>query len=166
MSSILNLDELLGASLDAVEAAPDFITPENGVYILIVKDTKAEKKEVKDKEKARKDNKPTEYVALKFTYTIDEVLEQEGTPIRPGSLFSEQFTLTEQGLPYFKARVAAIAMANGADAEAVNSLSVREALECVKTMAFKTTVKQSQRTHEGRALVDVRLNSIRPVDEE
>lgn len=164
--SILNLDEMLGQSLDAVVAAPDFITPENGVYVLAVKDTKAEKKDVKDKAAAEKEGKPTAYVALTFTYEIKDIIEQEGQPIKPGSLFSERFTVTEQGLPYFKSRVAAIAVASGSSAEDVDGLSIKEALEAVKTLEFKTNIKQNVRKVNDGTITDIRMNNIRPVDSE
>ena len=162
--SLLNLDEMLGQSLAATEAAPDFITPENGDYGLSVSEAKATKKEVKDKATAIKEGKPTEYVSLEFTYTIDQIFEQEGQPIKPGSLFSERFMLTEQGLPYFKARVRDIAVATGAQAEDVDGLSIGEALKAVKTMAFRCNIKQNKRTVNGSDVINIRINNCRPLD--
>lgn len=158
--SLLDLDEMLGQSLSATEAAPDFITPENGTYVLVVKDTKASKKEVKDKAAAIKEGKPTEYVSLEFTYAVDSVVEQEGHPIKPGSMFMERFTFTEQGLPYFKARVRDIAVASGGSEDDADGLSIKEALEAVKGIKFTTVIKLSKRTVNGNELVNVRLNNI------
>jgi len=158
--SLLDLDEMLGQSLSATEAAPDFITPENGTYVLEVKETKASKKEVKDKAQALKDGKPTEYVSLEFTYAVDSVVEQEGHPIKPGSLFMERFTFSEQGLPYFKARVRDIAVASGGSEEDADGLSIKEALEAVKGIKFTTVIKLNKRVVNGNEMVNVRLNNI------
>jgi len=163
--TILNLDEMLGQSLDAVVAAPDFVTPENGDYILTVKDTKAEKKDTKDKEKAAKEGKPLSYVTLAFNYEIAEVIEQEGQPIKVGSLFAERFTLSDQGLPYFKSRVASIAVANNGSAEDVDSLTIKEAMEAIKGMSFRVSVKTDKRKTDNGEITNVRLNNIRAVDE-
>jgi len=158
--SLLDLDEMLGQSLSATEAAPDFITPENGTYVLEVKETKASKKEVKDKAQALKDGKPTEYVSLEFTYAVDSVVEQEGHPIKPGSLFMERFTFSEQGLPYFKARVRDIAVASGGSEEDADALSIKEALEAVKGIKFTTVIKLNKRVVNGNEMVNVRLSNI------
>jgi hypothetical protein len=151
--SLLNLDDLLGQSLDSVEAAPEFVQLENGLYNLSVKDTKAEKKASKDKTKG-------DYILLTLQYQVDEVHEQEGTPIKVGSLTSESFMMSEQGLPYFKGRIAQIAVANGGSEDDVNGLSVKEALEAVKGMAFKVNAKQSKNGDR----VNVRMQNIRAVD--
>lgn len=153
MSTLLNLDDMLGQSLETVQAAPDFVQLENGVYILSVKDTKAEKKASKDKAKG-------DYILLTLQYEVAEVIEQEGTPIKVGSLTSESFMFTEQGLPYFKGRVAQIAVANNGSEEDVNGLSVKEALDAVKGMAFKVNAKQSKNGER----VNIRLQNIRAAD--
>lgn len=153
MSTLLNLDDMLGQSLETVQAAQDFVQLENGVYILSVKDTKAEKKASKDKAKG-------DYILLTLQYEVAEVVEQEGTPIKVGSLTSESFMFTEQGLPYFKGRVAQIAVANNGSEEDVNGLSVKEALEAVKGMSFKVNAKQSKNGDR----TNVRMQNIRSVD--
>lgn len=153
MSTLLNLDDMLGQSLETVQAAPDFVQLENGVYVLTVKETKAEKKASKDKAKG-------DYILLTLQYEVAEVIEQEGTPIKVGSLTSESFMFTEQGLPYFKGRVAQIAVANNGSEEDVNGLSVKEALDAVKGMAFKVNAKQSKNGER----VNIRLQNIRAAD--
>lgn len=162
--SILDLDAELSQSLAATEAAPDYVTPENGVYILTVADTSADKKPAKDKEKAIKEGKPLEYIALGLRYTIDQVIEQEGAPIKPGSLFSEQFVLGDPGTSYFKARVRDIAVATGGNADDVDALSIKEALEAVKGLSFKVNIKQMKRTTPQGEMINVRLSNIRAVD--
>lgn len=164
--SLLDLDAMLGQSLSTTKAAPDFVTPENGVYVQTVTEAKAVKKEVKDKAAAIKEGKPTEYISLEFTYKIDEIVEQEGQPIKPGSLYFERFMLTEQGLPYFKARVRDIAIASGGAAEDVDGLSISEALEAVKSVQFKVNVKLNTRNVNGNDVTNVRLSNLRAADAE
>lgn len=153
--TILNLDEMLGASLENVVAAPDYVTPENGVYVLKVIETKAEKKASKDKEKG-------DYIVLQVTYSMEQIIEQEGQPIKPGSRFNETFMYTEQGLPYFKGRVAAIAVANNGSEDDVNGLSVGEALGAIKEMEFKANIKQAKNGDR----VNIRITNIRNAAEE
>ena len=61
MSTLLNLDDLLGQSLESVEAAPEFVQLENGVYTLTVSETKAdESKEKKAEDKLGLEGKSLE----------------------------------------------------------------------------------------------------------
>lgn len=160
--SILDLDAELSQSLAETEAAPDFITPENGVYILEVADTSAEKRNTKDKEKAIKEGKALTYISLGVRYTILEILEQEGQPIKPGSIFSENFMLGDPGTSYFKARVRDIAVATGGKEEDVDSLSIKEALEAVKALTFKVNIKQVKKGDN----INIRMSNIRAADSE
>lgn len=153
MTTLLNLDDMLGQSLKTVQAAPDFVQLESGVYVLSVKETKAEKKASKDKTKG-------DYILLTIQYEVADVIEQEGTPIKVGSLTSESFMFTDQGLPYFKGRIAQIAVANNGSEDDVNGLSVKEALEAVKGMSFKVNAKQSKNGDR----VNIRLQNIRAAD--
>lgn len=162
--SILNLDDALSQSLATTEAAPDFVTPENGTYIFEVADTGAEQKDTKDPKKAQAEGKPLKYIVLKLTYKIADIVEQEGAPIKPGSLTSEQFILNDASLPYFKARIRDIAVAAGGTAEDVDGLSIKEALEAVKGIAFKVNAKQNKRTVDGNEMINVRYSNIRSVE--
>lgn len=159
--SLLDLDAMLNQSLATTEAAPDYITPENGVYKQTVKEAKASKKAAKDKDAALKAGKAPEYISLELTYVIDEVIEQEGHPIKPGSIYSERFMLSEQGLPYFKARIRDIAVASGGTEEDANNLSIGEALAAVKGIQFITNVTLNKRSLNGSDIVNVRLSNIR-----
>lgn len=164
--SILNLDDALSQSLSTTEAAPDFVTPENGVYVFEVEATGAEQKDTKDAKKAQAEGKPLKYIVLKLTYKITDIIEQEGAPIKPGSFTSEQFILNDQGLPYFKARIRDIAVASGGSAEDVDGLSIAEALEAVKGITFKVNAKQNKRTVDGNEIVNIRYSNIRNAEAE
>ncbi len=138
-----------------VEAAPNYVEPENGIYILTVADTAAEQK--KSKEEGKDD-----YVQLKHVYQIDKVIQQEGMPIAPGSLFSDQWMFNDKGLPYFKARSCDIAEANGESREEIGALKVGELLSGVKGMSFQCVIKKTPRKDaEGR--FNIRIESISAV---
>lgn len=158
---MLNLDQMLDGDLASVEAAPNYITPENSVCILVVQDAKAEKK-------TRTNPKPDqekEYAVLKLTYGIERVIEQaEGTlPMQPGSLFSDQYQFTEVGLPHFKARAQAIAAANGEDPEEVGAAKVGQILAALPGMRFKAAIKKVPARQNGVVIegqFNVRLEGI------
>jgi hypothetical protein len=152
---MLNLDALLDQSMAEVEAAPNYVEPENGHYILTVADTSA------DKKKSTKEGQE-DYVVLKHQYRIDEVKQQEGMPIAPGSLFSDQWMLTDKGLPYFKARTLDIAEANGEDREALGGLKLSEMLAGVKDMQFQCIIKKTPRSDDSGRF-NIRIESIAAV---
>lgn len=160
--SVLDLDALLNESLETVQAAPNFITPETSICDLTITDAKAEKK----KKNNPAPGEAAEYVALILQYSIDNIHEQaEGTlPMAPGSLFSEQFSYNEKGLPYFKARAIDIGKANGeADAEeSIGKAKVGEILAGIKGMRFKCKITKVAGQKEGQ--FNTRIGNIMPVE--
>lgn len=164
--SILNLDQLLGQSMSEVEAAPNFVQLETGVYILEVSEAKAEKKATKDTAKAKAEGKPLEYVQLIHQYKVIEVIQTEGDDVLPvavGSLCSDQWGLNEKGLPFFKTRTADIAVASGEARETVDTLSVGECLQAVKGLQFRCVAKKQVRKDDaGVERTNVRLEQISP----
>jgi len=91
------LDSMLDESLDGVEAAADFVDLPNGEYVLNIK--KAEAKELPEK-----DDKPAG-VRVNVLYEVVETVQlADGSkePVDVGSMASEGFNLTQQGMPYFK----------------------------------------------------------------
>jgi hypothetical protein len=145
---MLNLDAMLDSDLSAVEAAPNYITPENSICRLEVVDAKAEEKKSTKKEPGQ----PDSYVVLILQYGIVSVYEQEeGTmPMAPGSIFSDQFQFSDKGLPYFKTRAAEIISASGEDgAEVVNSTKMSAILLGLKGMQFDARIKKIQQRRDG-----------------
>lgn len=130
MSTLLDLDSILDESLEAVEAAPEFVTPDTGNYRLRLKDVKTNVREAKDKDAAIAEGKPTSWGQLKFIYVVEEVysVEGEGLPVMAGSLFSEDFNLTEQGKPYMKARIQDLTEASGGSKEDADALTLRDVI--------------------------------------
>lgn len=94
-ATILDLDAIMGTKIDAVETVPDYVTPPPGIYMLGVKDCKIKKFEMKDGTKAQR---------IAITYEIKETLDIKGDepPYPNGSLFTDSFMGTEEGLKYFK----------------------------------------------------------------
>ena len=91
------LDNLLEETLDKVETAPEFVDLPNGEYILHI--VKAEPKEYE-----AKGDRPAG-VRVLVTYSVVETVEladSTKSAVDAGSLQSESFNLTAQGLPYFK----------------------------------------------------------------
>jgi hypothetical protein len=91
--AILDLDSMLDATLDAVPDAPDYQNPPDGLYQLKVE--KAEVDKYKDKEGVEKSR-------LRITYSVAQTIQTNDLPVANGTLFTETFTATEQGLSFFK----------------------------------------------------------------
>lgn len=145
---MLDLDALLDSDLKDVEAAPNYVTPENGIYKLVVKDAKAEEKKSTKPEAG----KPDTYAVVILQYEIAIVHEQqEGTmPVAPGSLFSDQFQFSEKGLPYLKTRLADILTANGEDGvDVVNTTKMSALLIGIKGMEFECQIKKVAQKKDG-----------------
>ncbi len=158
--SMLNLEELLGQSMAEVEAAPDYVTLETGVYTLEVVDTGI-KKQKRDMSKPENKDKDPEFVQLSHTYKVVEVHNVEGNVLPPavGSLTTDTWMYGETGLPYFKSRTLAIAEANGSSPEEVNGLSLGEMLEGVKGLKFKVVATKTERS-DAPGRYNVRLSNI------
>ena len=167
MESILSLDELLGQSLDAVEAAPDFVDPDSGEYAMTLKSIKAVERKAKDPVAAAAEGKPTKWFGLRLTYTIDDTISIENgkQPCRPGSLFSEEFRATPEHLPYFKARVAELVVASGGTVEDADSLTLGDCIASMADISFAVSVKTTYdkaTDGSGREYARVRMSNFRP----
>lgn len=166
MSTMLNLEELLGQSMAAVEAAPDYVTLETGVYTLEVADTGI-KKQKRDMSKPENKDKEPEFVQLTHTYKVVEVHQTEGNalPVAVGSLTTDTWMYGETGLSYLKARTIAIAEASGTPKEDIEGLSLGEMLEGVKTLQFKVSVTKTERS-DAPGRFNTRFSNISPVSAE
>lgn len=169
MSSILNLDELLGQALDTVEAAPDFCDPDTGEYAMTLLHLKTVERKAKDQAKAQAEGKPTEWFGLRLTYTIDDTISIENgkQPVKPGSLYSEEFRYTAEQLPYFKSRIAELVLASGGTTEDADALTIGDCVAGMANIPFHVSVKT---THEkamdgsGREYARVRFSNLRAAE--
>jgi len=91
------LDQMMDESLDTVEAAAEFVDFPNGEYRLHI--TKATAKEYPAKEGRAAGVRVSVIYACIATIQLADTTK---TPVDEGSLTSESFNLTAQGLPYFK----------------------------------------------------------------
>lgn len=129
-NTILDLDNMMNDSLDAIPDAPDFVTPPNGEYNLNVKDCAVGKYETKKEPGVQKQR-------LKLTYSITQTLStlNNEPPVPNGSIFTETFMATEQGLGYFKKRIKEIMGATD-----VAGVSLGDMMNSVKGMDFMARV--------------------------
>ncbi|YP_001218834.1 hypothetical protein PP119X_gp34 [Pseudomonas phage 119X] len=152
MSTIMNLDDLLEETMGSVEAAPEFCDPETGVYDFELLKIKADVREIKDankKAEAEKEGRPLKWPIFIMTYALNPVEVAEGNlPIKPGSLFSEDFSFTEQGKPYFKARIQAILAVNGATQEEIDNMSYKEMLLATEGTGLKGRMNITRTTYK------------------
>lgn len=103
-TTLLDLDSLENGTLDDVEAAPDFVEPPTGDYLLGI--SKAGIEEFLSKKAKEEGKEPV--TRIRFIYTVKKVHQlADANELQPaeGSLFSENFQGTSEGLRYFKKRV-------------------------------------------------------------
>jgi hypothetical protein len=95
--TILDLDAMMDIKMDEVETLPDFITPPAGNYSLKVKEVKFEKYSSKKEPTVKKSR-------IRMTYIVVATKEVAAgnTPVADGSMFSETFMGTEDGIKFFK----------------------------------------------------------------
>lgn len=127
MSSILDLDALLDSTMDNVPDVPDYLNPPDGNYVLSVPEAKLDTYENAKKEKVN---------VIVITYEIKSTIETKSVPVPDGSLFTERFQATEDGLKYFKKR--AIGILNVSD---LNGVPIREVLASLKGVEFEAQTK-------------------------
>ena len=129
-NTILDLDSMMNDSLDNIPDAPDYVQPPNGEYNLNVKDCAVDKYETKKEPGVQKQR-------LKITYSISQTLStlNNEPPVPDGSIFTENFMATEQGLSFFKKRIKEIMGASD-----VAGVSLGDMMNSVKGMDFSARV--------------------------
>lgn len=152
-NTLLDLENMLEETLDAIPDMPDYVTPPAGEYILEVKDSVIDKyttKKEPDVEKQR----------LKNTYAIVETISTatKEEPVPDGSLFTETFQATTDGLGYYKKRICSIM--NATDTIGV---SLADMMNDVKGMQFKArlTIKRSK-GGDGTEYENVQIRVVPP----
>lgn len=139
-AATLDLGAMMEASLDSIPDAPDFSNPPAGEYRLLCKEAKIDKyttKKEPDTEKQR----------LKILYAIEQTVSVAGNepPVPDGSMFSETFQATEQGLSYFKKRIKEIM--NASD---LSGVTLGDMMETVKGQSFdaRITIRKSENPND------------------
>lgn len=96
----LDLGAMMEQSLDNIPDAPDFTNPPAGEYKLELKEAKIDNYSTKKEPDVEKQR-------LKILYAVVATVSVAGKepPVPDGSMFSETFQATEEGLSYFKKRI-------------------------------------------------------------
>lgn len=131
-ATILDLDSMLDIEMDKVETLPDFVTPPAGLYELEVTEAKTEKYLPK---KSTDNPNPKETLRLKIFYKVVETLESVDLPVKNGSLFSESFQATEEGIKFFKRQ--ALNILNVKDFEGAK---LKDVMDGLKEAVFKAKI--------------------------
>jgi hypothetical protein len=95
--TILDLDAMMDIKMDEVETLPDFVTPPPGLYTLTVKEAKIEKYKSKAEPNVEKSR-----IRLSYSVTATKEVAAGNVPVADGSMFSETFMATEDGIKFFK----------------------------------------------------------------
>ena len=151
-NTMLDLNAMMNDSLDSIPDAPDFTNPPAGEYRLIAKDAAIDKYKTKKEPDIEKQR-------LKITYAIVETLSTAANeqPVPDGSLFTETFMATEQGLSYFKKRIKEIM--NAGD---VQGVSLGDMMTSVKGSEFNARITIKKTNSNGTDYENVQIRVIPP----
>lgn len=104
MQSLLGLEDLESLSFDDIEEAPGFVVPPEGSYRLVL--DKACIETYKTKEEP---NKPKRRIAHYMkVYKVHELVDPKEKAPSEGSMFSERWQISSDGLKYWKTRAKTI----------------------------------------------------------
>lgn len=139
-AATLDLGAMMEASLDSIPDAPDFSNPPAGEYRLLCKEAKIDKYETKKEPGVEKQR-------LKILYAVEQTVSVAGNepPVPDGSMFSETFQATEQGLSYFKKRIKEIM--NASD---LSGVTLGDMMETAKGQSFdaRITIRKSENPND------------------
>lgn len=145
-NTILDLEAMLDVSMGSVETLPDYQNPPAGNYVLTVSDAAVDKK----KNKEGKEN-----VLIVVTYKVDKTIEVSDTsepPVSDGTLFTERFQVSEDGLKYFKAQ--AMRILNVKD---VGDASLRDVIDSLKNEQFKARIAYRKSESNGKEYTNINI---------
>jgi len=147
--TILDLDELLDSNLDQVEDLPDYVDPSSGLYSLSIAEAKINKS--KDPKKASR---------IVLTYKIEEVIEVDagGYPVPTGSLFTEGFQGTADGLKFFKRQ--AKKLLNADDLTGISLGDLLGGLKGLSPFGARVAVRKSKNAETGQEYTNI---DVRPI---
>ena len=138
-ATLLDLDALMDTKMDSVETMPDYMNPPAGNYILTCVEAKIEKYDVKENQVKT----GVQGNRIKLTYRVDvtEEVAAGELPVPDGTLFTEGFQGTEEGLKYCKK-----ACSNILGIKEFEGASLGEILDGVKNVAFhaRITIRKSE----------------------
>lgn len=156
--TLLDLNSMMEETLDQIPDAPDYMTPPAGEYQLTCTDAVVEKYKAK-----AKGNVPAhDAQRLRITYAIAATysVAANEAPCADGTLFTETFQGTVQGVGFFKARIKAIMQASD-----LAGVSLGDMMNSVKGITFdaKITIKKSPNPSGGE-YENVNIRVVPPAD--
>jgi hypothetical protein len=146
--TILDLDALMDLDMGSVETLPDYVSPAAGSYVLGIADvtTKAPKEGEKDK--------PSRIV---LTYKIEETVECTEAPFPNGSLFTESFQATSEGVTYFKKQAVKLLASD------LEGASMRDVFSGLKEMGPFKAVITTRTTKDAATGKEYTNINVRPI---
>lgn len=156
LASILDIDALMDMEMDKIETLPDFINPPAGLYQLMCKEAKFEKF-TSEKLPGVEQTRIRVTTAVETTYEV----ENGNSPVADGSLFSESFQGTEEGVKFFKK--AAMGILGVSDFEGAK---LRDVMEAVAGVSYKAriTVRTTKATDgSGKTYENLNIRAV-PAD--
>lgn len=152
-ATILDLDALMDTKLSTVETLPDYMNPPPGIFLFTVKEVGTKKYKLKDENKKETGE---EAHRISITYTIDETVQCDEITVPNGTLFTESFQATEEGLKYFKKR--AMGVLNEAD---FGDASLGDIFAAMASVQFKARVTiRKSKGDNGAIYENVQLQAI------
>lgn len=127
-NTILDLDAMLNETLDEVPEAAGYDNPPAGEYSLMLKEAAVDKYTNKDGEDCQR---------VKITYEVAETLSTAGDeqPVPNGTLFTETFQATQQGLGFFKKRIKEVL-----DVNSVEGVTLADMMNSAKGTLFNARI--------------------------
>lgn len=150
----LDLGAMMDASLDNIAEAPDFNNPPAGLYILECKEAKVDKYKTKKEPDVEKQR-------LKILYAVSQTVQlasDKEPPVPDGSMFSETFQATEEGLSYLKKRIREVM--NASD---LTGVSLGEMMNSVKGTTFQARITiRTTKGDNGKDYENVNIRVVPP----
>lgn len=159
-TTLLDMNDILGQSLDDTVDAPEFVNPPSGNYHLNITSAKVEKYSSKDKDTQEQ----TEKMRIRMTYSVKKTVEladPSEIPVADGALFSETFMANSDGLSFFKRQAKNVL---GADnIQGVPLKDILAELENDKTISAKVKCKETEGSN-GKTYTNVQVHILGLVD--
>lgn len=126
--TILDLNAMLNDSLDSIPEAAGYENPPAGEYSIILKDAAVDSYTTKDGADAER---------LKITYEVAATLSTASgeQPVPNGTLFTETFQGTVQGVGFFKKRIKEVL-----NVESVEGVTLADMMNSAKGAAFDARI--------------------------
>lgn len=153
--TLLDLDTLLDTKVNAVETIPDYVNPPAGDYTLVCKEAKIDK--YKDKETTEDRLRFKLTIAVKTTHQIAPD-QEDNLPVPEGTLFTQTFQGTDDGMKYFKK-----AMMNITGVTDFEDASFRDVMESVKDVEFsaRLTYRTTKDDKTGKEYKNLNMRTLK-----